>query len=42
MQREEKQLEMFLDNSLTKLKDLKIAIGQMIHKIGRILNIKFS
>lgn len=37
MQREEKQLEMFLDNSLTKLKDLKVAIGQMIHKIGKIM-----
>lgn len=35
MQREEKQLEMFLDNSLTKLNDLKTAIGQMIHKIGK-------
>lgn len=39
MQREEKQLEMFLDNSLTKLKDLKIAIGQMIHKIGKMLKL---
>lgn len=35
MQREEKQLEMFSDNALTKLKDLKVAIGQMIHKIGK-------
>lgn len=34
MQREEKQLEMFMDNSLIKLKDLKSAIAQMIHKIG--------
>jgi hypothetical protein len=34
MQREEKQMEMFIDNSLTKLKDLKIAIAQMMHKIG--------
>ena len=36
MQREEKQMEMFLDNSTIKLKDLKSAIGQMIHKIGKI------
>lgn len=35
MQREEKQLEMFLDNSLTKLNDLKKAIAQMIQKIGK-------
>lgn len=34
MQREEKQLEMFLDNSLKRLDDLKKAIGQMIQKIG--------
>lgn len=34
MQREEKQLDMFLENSLIKLNDLKKAIGQMIHKIG--------
>lgn len=36
MQREEKQMEMFLDNSVTKLKDLKTAIAQMIQKIGKI------
>lgn len=42
MQREEKQLEMFLDNSLVKLKDLKAAIGQLIHKIGKIDKIKNS
>lgn len=36
MQREEKQLDMFLENSLIKLNDLKKAIGQMIHKIGEI------
>jgi hypothetical protein len=35
MQREEKQLEMFLENSITKLNDLKKAIGQMIQKIGK-------
>jgi hypothetical protein len=40
MQREEKQMEMFLDNSLTKLKDLKLAIGQMIQKIGKITQIE--
>lgn len=37
MQREEKQLEMFLDTSLTKLKDLKNAIGSMIRKIGKFI-----
>lgn len=37
MQREEKQLELFLDNSLGKLKDLKNAIGQMIQKIGKLV-----
>lgn len=35
MQREEKQLDMFLENSLIKLNDLKKAIAQMIHKIGK-------
>lgn len=35
MQREEKQLEMFLENSLTKLNDLKKAIAAMIQKIGK-------
>lgn len=35
MQREEKQLDMFLENSLIKLNDLKKAIGQMIQKIGK-------
>ena len=39
MQREEKQLEMFMDNSLIKLKDLKTAIAQMIHKIGNFHNL---
>jgi hypothetical protein len=34
-QREEKQLDSFLENSLIKLNDLKRAIGQMIHKIGK-------
>lgn len=34
MQREEKQMDMFLENSLIKLSDLKKAISQMIQKIG--------
>lgn len=34
MQREEKQMDMFLENSLIKLNDLKKAIAQMIRKIG--------
>ncbi|KAG5682716.1 hypothetical protein PVAND_012050 [Polypedilum vanderplanki] len=33
MQRDEKHMEMFIENSLIKLKDLKVAIGQMCHKI---------
>lgn len=37
MQREEKQLDMFLENSLIKLTDLKRAIGQMMHKIGNLV-----
>lgn len=37
MQREEKQLDMFLENSLIKLNDLKKAIAQMIHKIGKLI-----
>ena len=39
MQREEKQLDMFLENSLMKLTDLKSAIGQMMHKIGNFFDI---
>ena len=35
MQREEKQMDMFLENSLVKLSDLKKAIAQMIQKIGK-------
>lgn len=42
MQREEKQLDMFLENSLIKLTDLKKAIGQMIHKIGKIIIIVYN
>lgn len=41
MQREEKQLELFLDSSMNKLKDLKNAIGQMIQKIGKFTKIIF-
>lgn len=37
MQREEKQMDMFLENSLLKLTDLKKAISQMIQKIGKFL-----
>lgn len=35
-QREEKNMETFLENSLIKLTDLKKAIAQMIQKIGKI------
>lgn len=35
MNREEKQMDLFLENSLVKLSDLKKTIGQMIHKIGK-------
>lgn len=34
-QREEKQLDMFLENSLIKLADLKKTIAHMIQKIGK-------
>lgn len=40
MQREEKQMDMFLENSLIKLTDLKKAISQMIYKIGNICTYK--
>lgn len=33
-QREEKQLDMFQENALIKLTDLKKAIASMIYKIG--------
>lgn len=34
-QREEKQLDLFLENSLVKLSDLKKTIAHMIQKIGK-------
>lgn len=39
-QREEKQMEMFLENSLIKLSDLKKTISQMIYKIGKFVLFK--
>lgn len=41
-QREEKQLDMFLENSLIKLSDLKKTIAHMIQKIGKFYHRHFN
>lgn len=33
MQREEKQLEMLLDAAISRLNELKVSIGTMIHRV---------